>query len=207
MRHESPGACEAIRKIIAKSRFGAEGSAEFDENAAIDCASVTVVRSALSDLLLFLRDDRECMFKQLIDVTAVDYPERPERFEVVYHLLSVKLNRRLRVKTRTDARTPVISVTDVYSAAGWFEREIWDMFGVRFLCHPDLRRILSDYGFQGHPLRKDFPLTGYVEVHYDAAEERVVYAPVALDQEFRRFDSVRPWNGTEYTDEEPFRKP
>jgi NADH-quinone oxidoreductase subunit C len=201
MMYEALGAREAIRLTVARSRFGAEGLVSVAEGEG-DCPCLVAVRSAVSDLLLFLRDDPECQYKQLVDVTAADYPERRERFEIVYHLLSVKFNRRLRIKTHTDGHAPVTSVTDIYSAAGWYEREVWDMFGVRFLYHPDLRRILSDYGFQGHPLRKDFPLTGYVEVHYDAAEERVVYAPVSLDQEFRSFDFLRPWAGTDYPEPE-----
>jgi len=149
-------------------------------------------------VLTYLRDDPHCKFRQLIDLTGVDWPERPLRFDVVYNLLSIELNQRVRVKTQTDERTPVASVTGVFPAAGWFEREAWDMYGIMFSDHPDLRRILTDYGFEGFPLRKDFPLTGYVEVRYDEAEKRVVYEPVSLTQEFRRFDFISPWEGAPY---------
>jgi NADH-quinone oxidoreductase subunit C len=154
-----------------------------------------VPRAAIVPALTFLRDDSRCLFNMLVDITAVDYPARPERFEIVYNLLSLKLNRRVRVKCTTDEETPVASVTAVYSTAGWFEREVWDMFGVFFSDHPDLRRILTDYGFEGHPLRKDFPLTGYVELRYDDEQKRVVYEPVKLKQEFRSFDFLSPWEG------------
>ncbi len=156
---------------------------------------VWVPRGAIVPALTFLRDDRRCNFRILADLTAVDYPDRPERFEIVYNLLSMTYNRRIRVKTTTDEDTPVPSVTGVYSAAGWYEREVWDMFGVFFSDNPDLRRILTDYGFEGHPLRKDFPLTGYVEVRYDEEQKRVVYEPVKLKQEFRSFDFLSPWEG------------
>ena len=152
-------------------------------------------RETLLRLMTFLRDDPRSLFKVLVDVCGVDYPERPERFEVVYNLLSLKHNRRVRVKVATDEEQPVPSVTGVFSAAGWFERETWDLFGVYFSDHPDLRRILTDYGFEGHPLRKDFPLTGYVEVRYDEDQKRVVYEPVKLKQEFRSFDFLSPWEG------------
>ncbi len=150
------------------------------------------------NLLTFLRDEGNCQFVQLIDVFGVDWPEREKRFDVVYHLLSLKLNQRIRVIVQTDEDTPVPSITGVFSAAGWFERETWDMYGVMFSGHPDLRRILSDYGFEGHPLRKDFPLTGYVEVRYDNQQKRVIYEPVQLSQEFRRFDFMSPWEGAKY---------
>ncbi|HTZ79269.1 MAG TPA: NADH-quinone oxidoreductase subunit C [Stellaceae bacterium] len=152
-------------------------------------------RDTLIRLMTFLRDDPRCLFKVLLDVCGVDYPDRPERFEVVYNLLSLRHNRRVRVKVATDEEQPVPSVTGVFSAAGWFERETWDLFGVYFSDHPDLRRILTDYGFEGHPLRKDFPLTGYVEVRYDEDQKRVVYEPVKLKQEFRSFDFLSPWEG------------
>jgi len=153
----------------------------------------TIVR-----LLTFLRDDSNCQFRLLVDVCGVDFPERPLRFDVVYNLLSLKHNQRVRVKVQTDEETPVPSVTGVFATAGWFERETWDLFGVMFSGHPDLRRILTDYGFEGHPLRKDFPLTGYVEVRYDEEQKRVVYEPVTLTQEFRRFDFMSPWEGAHY---------
>ena len=152
-------------------------------------------RDALVKVLTYLRDNVNCQFKQLMDVCAVDYPERPERFEVVYNLLSLSHNRRVRVKVTTDEDHPVPSVTAVFSAANWWEREAWDLMGVFFSDHPDLRRILTDYGFEGHPLRKEFPLTGYVEVRYDDEQKRVVYEPVKLQQEFRTFDFLSPWEG------------
>jgi NADH-quinone oxidoreductase subunit C len=154
-----------------------------------------IERSAVVPVLTFLRDDPRCRFGMLVDLTAVDFPQRPERFEVVYNLLSLKHNRRIRVKLATDEDSPVPSVTGVYSTAGWYEREVFDLFGIFFSDHPDLRRILTDYGFEGHPLRKDFPLTGYVEVRYDDAQKRVIYEPVSLKQEFRNFDFVSPWEG------------
>lgn len=157
---------------------------------------VTVRREAIVRVLQFLRDDPACRFDLLVDICGVDYPERPERFEVVYNLLSLTHNCRIRLKVNTDEQTPVPSATSVYSAAGWFERECWDLLGVYFSDHPDLRRILTDYGFEGHPLRKDFPLTGYVEVRYDEEQKRVIYEPVKLKQEFRSFDFMSPWEGT-----------
>jgi NADH-quinone oxidoreductase subunit C len=145
--------------------------------------------------MTFLRDDTNCQFKMLVDISGVDYPERDERFEVVYNLLSIKLNLRVRVKVSCDESEPVPSIAGVFSAAGWYEREAWDLYGILFAGHPDLRRILTDYGFEGHPFRKDFPLTGYVEVRYDAEQRRVVYEPVKLAQEFRSFDFLSPWEG------------
>ena len=156
---------------------------------------VGVRREAIVRVLQFLRDDPNCRFDVLVDICGVDYPERAERLEVVYNLLSLTHNRRIRLKVTTDEQTPVPSVTPVYSAAGWYERECWDLLGVYFADHPDLRRILTDYGFEGHPLRKDFPLTGYVEVRYDDEQKRVVYEPVKLKQEFRSFDFLSPWEG------------
>ena len=154
-----------------------------------------VRREAIVKVLTFLRDDARCLFKVLVDLCGVDYPQRPERFEVVYNLLSLHHNQRIRVKVTTDEQTPVPSVTGVFSTANWFEREAWDLFGIYFSDHPDLRRILTDYGFEGHPLRKDFPLTGYVEVRYDEEQKRVVYEPIKLKQEFRSFDFLSPWEG------------
>ena len=154
---------------------------------------VMVERTKIRDVLAFLKDDTQCAFKQLIDICGVDYPEHHERFEVVYQLLSMKHNRRIRIKLETDEATPIPSVCDLFSSANWLEREVWDMYGVFFDDHPDLRRILTDYGFQGHPLRKDFPLTGFVEVRYDEDAKRVVYEPVELMQDFRRFDYTSPW--------------
>lgn len=151
--------------------------------------------TALKKLLLFLRDDAECQFKQLVDVCGVDYPEDALRFEVVYNLLSLRNNQRIRVKVRTDEWTPIPTVSTIFSSAGWAEREVWDMYGVMFEGHPDHRRILTDYGFEGHPQRKDFPLTGYVELRYDETQKRVVYEPVKLTQDFRVFDNMSPWEG------------
>jgi NADH-quinone oxidoreductase subunit C len=153
---------------------------------------------AIVKVLTLLRDDANCKFGLLMDLCGVDYPERPRRFEVVYNLLSLNHNQRLRVRVQCDEHTPVPSVTGVYSSAGWFEREVWDMYGVFFSDHPDLRRILTDYGFEGHPQRKDFPLTGYIEVRYDDDQKRVVYEPVSLVQEFRHFDFMSPWEGARY---------
>lgn len=160
--------------------------------------TITVERDQIVKILTFLRDDSACKFVQLTDVCGVDYPERVERFEVVYHLLSMHNNQRIRVKLNTDAETTVPSVTGIFQSADWYERETWDMYGIMFDGHPDLRRLLSDYGFQGHPLRKDFPLTGYVEVRYSEEEKRVVYEPVKLTQEFRTFDFMSPWEGAKY---------
>jgi len=159
---------------------------------------VRVQRSHLLELLKFLRDDSNCQFRYLVDIAGVDYPTEDERFEVVYNLLSVKQNQRVRVKVTTDEETPVPSASGLFSAANWYEREAWDLYGVLFSGHPDLRRILTDYGFEGHPMRKDFPLTGYVEVRYDDLQKRVVYEPVRLVQEFRSFDFMSPWEGARY---------
>ena len=154
-----------------------------------------VEREALTRVLQFLRDDPRCRFTLLCDICGVDYPDRPLRFDVVYNLLSVTLNQRIRLKVETDEEHPVPSVTGLFSCAGWWEREAWDLFGIFFSDNPDLRRILTDYGFEGHPLRKDFPLTGYVELRYDEDQKRVVYEPVRLKQEFRYFDFLSPWEG------------
>ncbi|MCC7015869.1 MAG: NADH-quinone oxidoreductase subunit C [Rhodospirillales bacterium] len=161
-----------------------------------DELAVEVHRDAVLKVLKFLRDDANCQFKQLMDICGVDYPEREKRFDVVYNLLSLVHNVRVRVKLATDETTPVPSATGVFSSAAWWEREAWDMYGVVFADHPDLRRILTDYGFDGYPLRKDFPLTGYVEVRYDDEQKRVVYEPVKLTQEFRTFDFLSPWEGS-----------
>ncbi len=157
--------------------------------------SVQAPRDAVLAVLTFLRDDTQCRFSVLCDICGVDYPERPMRFEVVYNLLSMAHNQRIRVKVETDEEQPVPSCVGVFSAAGWWEREAWDLYGIYFSEHPDLRRILTDYGFDGHPLRKDFPLTGYVELRYDEDQKRVVYEPVKLKQEFRSFDFLSPWEG------------
>ncbi|WP_159953252.1 NADH-quinone oxidoreductase subunit C [Rhizobium sp. 18065] len=149
-------------------------------------------------LLTFLRDDVQCGFINLIDICGVDYPKRKDRFDVVYHLLSPRQNLRIRIKVATGEFKPVPSACPVFPGADWFERETWDMYGILFTDHPDLRRILTDYGFEGHPLRKDFPTTGFVEVRYDDNAKRVVYEPVELKQEFRNFDFLSPWEGTDY---------
>lgn len=150
---------------------------------------------AITKVLSFLHDDKEANFNVLVDITAVDYPERAERFEVVYNLLSLRQNHRARIKVMANEETLVPTATGVFNAANWFEREVWDMYGIMFDGHPDLRRILTDYGFEGHPQRKDFPLTGYVELRYDEELKRVVYEPVKLTQDFRTFDYLSPWEG------------
>src|SRR5579863_9037355 len=157
--------------------------------------TLDVEPARLIETVRHLRDDASCLFVSFTDLTAVDYPTRVPRFDVVTHLLSPRHNRRIRVKVATDEDVPVTSLTSLYPAADWFERETYDLFGVLFSGHPDLRRILTDYGFEGHPLRKDFPMTGYVEVRYDDAQKRVVYEPVRLRQEFRSFDFLSPWEG------------
>jgi NADH-quinone oxidoreductase subunit C len=160
--------------------------------------TMTVVPAEIVAFLKFLADDPRLAFVNLVDICGVDWPSREKRFDVVYHLLSPRQNARIRLKIMTDEATPVPSVVSVYPAADWFEREAYDFYGILFTGHPDLRRILTDYGFEGHPLRKDFPLTGFVEVRYDDEEKRVVYEPVRLAQQFRDFDFESPWEGTEY---------
>lgn len=160
--------------------------------------NVTTTPETVLALLTFLRDDARCGFVSMIDICGVDWPQREKRFDVVYHLLSPKQNLRIRVKLAVADGVSVPSATSVYMGAEWFEREAWDMYGIPFSGHADLRRLLTDYGFEGHPLRKDFPTTGYVEVRYDDAAKRVVYEPVELKQEFRNFDFTSPWEGTDY---------
>ena len=160
--------------------------------------TVTVAASDIVTVLRSLRDNVHTAFVCFVDLCGVDYPERRDRFEVVYHLLSPTQNARIRIKVSTDADTPVPSVTGVFPAADWFEREAYDLYGILFTGHPDMRRLLTDYGFAGHPLRKDFPLTGFTEVRYDDELKRVVYEPVELRQEFRNFDFLSPWEGTDY---------
>jgi NADH-quinone oxidoreductase subunit C len=186
---------ELGKYIVGESHKKSSLSYEVDKH---DNLIVTSSPDYIPNLLTFLRDNKRCGFKQLTDLFGVDYPENPNRFEVVYLLLSLKQNKRIIVKTHIDEKTKVPSVVKVFSSAGWFEREAWDMYGIQFDKNPDLRRILTDYGFEGHPLRKDFPLTGHVEVHYDEEQKKVVYAPVKLDQEFRSFDFASPWDGTIY---------
>ena len=156
---------------------------------------VTASGDGIVKVMSFLRDDSNCLFKQLVDLCGVDYPDREMRYEVVYNLLSMSQNHRVRVKVAAGEGMPVPSISSVFSAAGWYEREAWDLYGIFFSNHPDLRRILTDYGFEGHPLRKDFPLTGYVELRYDEDQKRVVYEPVKQAQEFRKFDFMSPWEG------------
>jgi NADH-quinone oxidoreductase subunit C len=157
--------------------------------------ALLVHTGAIVRALTYLRDEPNCQFKMLVDICGVDYPEREQRFEVVYHLLSLKHNQRIRVKVTTDEATPVPSSTGVFGSANWYEREVWDMYGIYFADHPDLRRLLTDYGFEGHPMRKDFPQTGYVELRYDEEQKRVVYEPVHLRQDWRSFDFLSPWEG------------
>lgn len=160
--------------------------------------SLTVLTHKVTAVLKFLRDDQLCRFVQLIDLCGVDYPERDKRFEVVYHLLSLHNNVRIRVKAAVGENETIATAIDVFPCANWYEREAFDMYGIQFEGHPDLRRILTDYGFEGYPLRKDFPLTGHVEVRYDDEQKRVVYEPVNLTQEFRNFDYLSPWEGAKY---------
>lgn len=160
--------------------------------------TVTVAPDDIIDVLNFLKRDVQCQFISIIDICGADYPSRQRRFDVVYHLLSPRQNQRIRVKVEADEETLVPSATAVYPGADWYERETYDLYGVLFTGHPDLRRLLTDYGFEGHPLRKDFPLTGFVEVRYDDEVKRVVYEPVELKQEFRNFDFLSPWEGTDY---------
>ena len=163
-----------------------------------DELTVMVSPRDIVKVMTFLREDERCQFLSFIDVTAIDWPSRPNRFDVVYHLMSPKLNLRIRVKAEVGEDIAVPSMISVFPGADWFEREVYDLYGVLFSGHPDMRRILTDYGFEGHPLRKDFPLTGFVEVRYDDEVKRVVYDPVRLAQEFRNFDFLSPWEGTDY---------
>jgi NADH-quinone oxidoreductase subunit C len=165
---------------------------------AVNELTLRATRESILDVVRFLHDDPSCRFVSIVDICGVDYPGRAERFEVVYHLLSPTRNLRIRVKVTTDDTHPVPSLTPIFPGADWYEREAYDFYGILFSGHPDLRRILTDYGFDGHPLRKDFPLTGYVEVRYDEERKRVVYEPVKLPQEFRNFDYLSPWEGTDY---------
>jgi len=186
--------------LQALSDHIASSLGEAIESRAIAFDELTIVarREDIVRVATFLRDDPQCRFVCFIDICGADYPAREKRFDVVYHFLAPHHNRRIRVKVETDEVTPVPSLVGVWPAANWFERETYDLYGILFSGHPDLRRILTDYGFEGHPLRKDFPLTGYVEVRYDDGEGRVVYEPVKLNQEFRNFDFLSPWEGTDY---------
>jgi NADH-quinone oxidoreductase subunit C len=185
------GKLEALAEALKTALPGAVS----DSRIALGELTVTVERARIRDAAAWLRDDPAWRFKILIDICGADYPERAERFEVVYHFLSMHENLRIRLKTTTDATTTVPSILSIYPAANWYEREAFDLYGILFEGHPDLRRILTDYGFSGHPLRKDFPLTGFVEVRYDEEQKRVVYEPVKLPQEFRSFDFLSPWEG------------
>ncbi len=160
--------------------------------------TVHVPANRIVDMVEFLKGDQVCKFSSLVDITAVDYPEREQRFDVVYHFLSMYQNQRIRLKVALRETEVLPSIIGVHPSANWFEREVFDMFGILFSGHPDLRRILTDYGFRGHPLRKDFPTTGYTEVRYDEAQKRVVYEPVSLVQEYRQFDFMSPWEGADY---------
>lgn len=173
----------------------AQGGKILSAGIALDQLTVTVAKQDLHAMVEYLRDDPQTQFHLLVDITAADYPDSIERFEVIYHLLSLTKNHRIRVKTTTNEDTPVASIVDLYPAANWFEREAFDMYGIYFDGHPDLRRILTDYGFEGYPLRKDFPLTGYVELRYNQQQKRCVYEPVKLNQDFRTFDFLSPWEG------------
>lgn len=164
--------------------------------------TVEVTPDGIVDFVTFLREDGACRFSTLVDITAVDYPGREKRFDTVYHFLSMYQNHRIRIRAAIAEEQVIPSITSVHPSANWFEREIFDMFGVLFSNHPDLRRILTDYGFRGHPLRKDFPTTGYVELRYDESQKRVVYEPVNLVQEYRQFDFLSPWEGAQYVMDE-----
>ncbi len=185
-------------KNLSAHITGKLGSSVLSSEIAFGELTIWAEPARIGNVLRFLRDDPDCRFVCFIDICGADYPEREKRFDVVYHLLSPYKNSRIRVKLKTDEATPVPTVIDVFPAADWFERETFDLYGVLFDGHPDLRRILTDYGFSGHPLRKDFPLTGHVEVRYDDEQKRVVYEPVKLVQEFRKFDYLSPWEGTDY---------
>lgn len=188
---------EALNEFVA---YLGEKQSGLYETAAVAYDELTLNAAAenVIALLTFLRDDPKCGFVNMVDICGVDWPQRERRFDVVYHLLSPTRNMRIRVKVQTAEDEAVPSACGVYPGADWFEREAWDLYGIMFTGHPDLRRILTDYGFEGHPLRKDFPLTGFVEVRYDDGAKRVVYEPVQLRQEFRSFDFLSPWEGTDY---------
>ena len=185
-----------IQKILLE-RFGVGGLETYIKS---DELTVILSKSILIKVINFLKDDKDFQFKQLIDICGVDFPNRVERFEIVYHLLSLSLNQRIRVKLSVKDGDMVPSIVSIFDAANWYEREVWDLYGVIFSDHPDLRRILTDYGFEGHPLRKDFPLSGFTQVKYDDTEKRVVNERVNLVQDFRIFDFESPWEGPEYND-------
>jgi NADH-quinone oxidoreductase subunit C len=188
---------EALNTLGEKIVAGLAGSA-LGYSIAFDQLTVTVQAEKIVDVVKYLRDEPSLRFINITDITAVDYPGREKRFDVVYHLLSPTLNARVRLRAEADETTQVPSIIEVFPGADWFERETYDLYGVIFIGHPDMRRLLTDYGFEGHPLRKDFPLTGFVEVRYDDQEKRVLYEPVRLNQEFRKFDFLSPWEGADY---------
>ncbi|MEM8752764.1 MAG: NADH-quinone oxidoreductase subunit C [Pseudomonadota bacterium] len=183
---------------LAEVVKAAKSEAVTGTDVAVGELTISTTAGEAIELLRFLRDNAACQFTTLVDICGVDYPERPQRFDVVYHLLSMRQNQRIRVRYAVSAEEIAPSCVELYPAADWFEREVFDMYGVMFSGHPDLRRILTDYGFRGHPLRKDFPTTGYVEVRYDEEQKRVVYEPVSLVQDYRQFDFMSPWEGAEY---------
>jgi NADH-quinone oxidoreductase subunit C len=183
---------------LGQTITAALGESVLGHTVAVGELTVTAKAQDIVNVMHFLRDDPRCRFVSFIDATAVDWPAREKRFDVVYHLLSPTQNARVRVKVETDEATPVPSVIEVFPGADWFERELYDLYGVLITGHPDMRRLLTDYGFEGHPLRKDFPVTGFVEVRWDDSVKRVVYEPVRLNQEFRNFDFLSPWEGTNY---------
>jgi NADH-quinone oxidoreductase subunit C len=189
---------DEILDKLGETIVGALAGSVLDHRVANGELTIAAAASDIVKVVSFLRDDERCQFWSIIDVTAVDWPGRERRFDVVYHLLSPRQNLRIRVKIAVDERTPVASIIGVFRGADWFERETYDLYGVLFTGHPDMRRLLTDYGFEGHPLRKDFPLTGFVEVRYDDEQKRVVYEPVRLAQEFRNFDFLSPWEGPGY---------
>jgi NADH-quinone oxidoreductase subunit C len=198
LSHTQPEHGAGAVATMAQRVVGALGPAVVAHTIAFGELTLVVQSSDIVYALTYLRDDPACAFRSFIDLCGADYPQRSQRFDVVYHLLSLRHNARIRVKVQTDEVTPVPSVIEVFPAANWSEREAYDLYGILFSGHPDLRRLLTDYGFEGHPLRKDFPLTGFVEVRYDQDEARVVYEPVQLTQEFRNFDFLSPWEGTDY---------
>jgi NADH-quinone oxidoreductase subunit C len=183
---------------LGQTIVGALKGAVTGYSVAFNLLTLAVEAGRIVEVVRYLKDDPACRFVNLTDVTAVDYPGRAKRFDVVYHLLSPTLNTRIRLRAEADEDTQVPSIIDVFPGADWFERETYDLYGVIFVGHPDMRRLLTDYGFDGHPLRKDFPLTGFVEVRYDDQEKRVLYEPVRLNQEFRKFDFMSPWEGADY---------
>lgn len=188
---------EALNDLAAVFELK-QGDSLISSDVVRDELTVHITPESVVGFVEFLRSNASCQFSTLIDITAVDYPSREKRFDVVYHFLSMTLNHRVRVKLSVEDGEQVDTITSIHPSANWFEREVFDMYGVMFANHPDLRRLLTDYGFQGHPLRKDFPTTGYVEMRYDEVEKRCVYEPVTLTQEYRQFDFMSPWEGAEY---------